>query len=653
MLTMPEIMDHPKFSVARKKEYNLTAVTLLAPNQKDASVDKIDGSLEMFFDCVGALFYVMNKDDVQVSIAAMKASGNSHIPLGDVFINGNNIQLRTYAVELAGMAAIGVVHFQLADPATAPPPEFTDYFYAVAKHGLDSAISFNPLRAMKLCALLSMYNIVFKATVALAYIELGLSLPRNHKISLKQCPPDWSLNSVIPDVHLPQDELDIPPEDMIRRECVKVSIIKASLLRRLPTKAPVHEDTILEFRGRLSKFHARLPHWIDITATFRPVIYYVHLFYLSAMMLLLRRLIIAYIPLNADGKVALPTEARRAIEEGYQAAELNASVMDLMLQEGKVVQVCWLCINTPYTAGVMIAHKASRNALNNKPFVNYLALLGKCIGVLRYCAIKDALKPSVSGGAGAVGTVVGKAILESGGDVVFVDVSSPSSEAWSLIQGHAKSNNTLAIFQTLDVQDEVSITSAFTTLRTTLRHPIRGLVSCAAISGESDACDYPIMTFRKILDINVSGTFLIARAVANELHATSLPGSIVLFASISGHISNHGINTAAYNASKAAVHQLARSLAAEWGHPQNTFPGKPRKKYPPIRVNTISPGHIDTPLSAEARKRGLTEEWARQNMLGRISVPEEFRAPVLFLLSEGSSYVTGADLRVDGGHCAW
>ncbi|RYO55995.1 hypothetical protein AA0116_g8803 [Alternaria tenuissima] len=260
----------------------------------------------------------------------------------------------------------------------------------------------------------------------------------------------------------------------------------------------------------------------------------------------------------------------------------------------------------------------------------------------------------ISGGAGAVGTVVGRAILESGGDVVFVDVSNPDPKAWSSLQEYAKANNTSATFQTLDVQDEASITSAFTTIRTTLRHPIRGLVSCAAISGESDACDYPIATFRKILDINISGTFLIARTVANELHSNNLPGSIVLFASISGHISNHGINTAAYNASKAAVHQLARSLAAEWGHPQNTFPGstvtetnpnpsqEPRKIYPPIRVNTISPGHIDTPLSAEARKRGLTEEWAKQNMLGRISVPEEFRAPVLFLLSEGSSYVTGS-----------
>ena len=213
MLSMPEVMDHPNFSVAQKKQFNMTAITLLAPNQQDASVDKIDGPLDMFFGCVGALFYIMNKDDVQISIAAMKASGNGHIPLGDVLTNGSNIQLRTYAAELAGMAAIGVVHSQLADPETAPPPELADYFYAVAKHGLDSAISFSPLRAMKICSLLGMYNIVVKATVALAYIgmilhlnisigsvttyqfpELGLSLPRNQKISLKTCPPGWSLS---------------------------------------------------------------------------------------------------------------------------------------------------------------------------------------------------------------------------------------------------------------------------------------------------------------------------------------------------------------------------------------------------------------------------------------------------------------------------
>lgn len=101
------------------------------------------------------------------------------------------------------------------------------------------------------------------------------------------------------------------------------------------------------------------------------------------------------------------------------------------------------------------------------------------------------------------------------------------------------------------------------------------------------------------------------------------------------------------------MHQLTRSLAAEWGHPQNTFPGRTagdsnpnpeaeRKAYPPIRVNSLSPGHIETPISEAARVRGLTDKWADQNMLGRISQAEEYRAPILFLLSEGSSYMTAA-----------
>lgn len=229
-------------------------------------------------------------------------------------------------------------------------------------------------------------------------------------------------------------------------------------------------------------------------------------------------------------------------------------------------------------------------------------------------------------------------------------LSSPQGD----LERTAQANGTRAIYQAIDVQDEGSIATALDILKFDLRHPICGFVSCAAISGESDACDYPADVFRHILDVNISGTFLLARAIANEMHQASISGSMVLIASMSGHVSNRGINTSAYNASKAAIHQLARSLAAEWGHPQNTFLGStatatnphpsmaPRKEYPTVRVNTLSPGHIDTPLSEAARVRGLTEEWASQNMLGRISQPEEYRAPVIFLLGDGSSYMTGA-----------
>ncbi|KAF2016374.1 NAD(P)-binding protein [Aaosphaeria arxii CBS 175.79] len=272
----------------------------------------------------------------------------------------------------------------------------------------------------------------------------------------------------------------------------------------------------------------------------------------------------------------------------------------------------------------------------------------------------------LSGGAGAVGLCVGKAILESGGDIVLLDVAqSPNAAQWEDIEETAKINNTKAFYYQADVTEAETIPPLFDRIREDVRFPLRGLVACAGISGEGDAVDYDINVFRKILDVNVTGTFLVAQAVGRDMHRANVTGSIVLIASMSGWVSNRGINTSAYNASKSALHQLTRSLAAEWGHPQNTFPGstpsdtnpnpsmEPRKAYPPIRVNSLSPGHIETPISEAARKRGLTDEWARQNMLGRVSQVQEFRAPCLFLLGEGSSYMTGADLRVDGGHCAW
>lgn len=106
-----------------------------------------------------------------------------------------------------------------------------------------------------------------------------------------------------------------------------------------------------------------------------------------------------------------------------------------------------------------------------------------------------------------------------------------------------------------------------------------------------------------------------------------------------------GVDTAGYNASKAAVHQLTRSLAAEWGS---------RVGVPLIRVNSLSPGYIRTAATAEAlEKPGMESQWVGDNMLLRLSTVDEFRAPVLFMLSDGSSFMTGTDLRVDGGHCSW
>ena len=91
--------------------------------------------------------------------------------------------------------------------------------------------------------------------------------------------------------------------------------------------------------------------------------------------------------------------------------------------------------------------------------------------------------------------------------------------------------------------------------------------------------------------------------------------------------------------------QLARSLAAEWGG---------RVEVPLIRVNTISPGYIRTPALQVALDRpGLEEQAVGDHMMYRLSTVDEYRAAVLFLLGDGSSFVTGTDLKVDGGYTAW
>jgi len=90
------------------------------------------------------------------------------------------------------------------------------------------------------------------------------------------------------------------------------------------------------------------------------------------------------------------------------------------------------------------------------------------------------------------------------------------------------------------------------------------------------------------------------------------------------------------------VLQLARNLAAEWG------------EYG-IRVNTISPGYIVTKMVEDlfVKFPERRTEWPKQNMLGKLSKPEDYRGAAVFLLSDASRFMTGGDLRIDGGHTAW
>lgn len=119
-----------------------------------------------------------------------------------------------------------------------------------------------------------------------------------------------------------------------------------------------------------------------------------------------------------------------------------------------------------------------------------------------------------------------------------------------------------------------------------------------------------------------------------------LPLSILLIASISAHRTNYPQPQAAYNASKAALLSLKSSLAAEWA-------------VHGIRVNSISPGYMDTVLNEGEGLEVARRTWCERNPMGRMGVPEELTGPVVLLCSQAGSYINGADLVVDGGQCCF
>ncbi|KAJ5379848.1 uncharacterized protein N7496_002276 [Penicillium cataractarum] len=252
----------------------------------------------------------------------------------------------------------------------------------------------------------------------------------------------------------------------------------------------------------------------------------------------------------------------------------------------------------------------------------------------------------ISGGGGGLGTTVADSVLECGGNVVCLDLApEPSHAPWKTLQSKASDTKAQLIYHQCDVTSSESVVEVFLKLKGALGAPIRGLVACVGQSDTGPSIDYPASDFLRILNINIMGTYIVAQATARAMKAENVDGAMVLVASMSGWVANKGADSSAYNTAKCGIHQLGRSLASEWGS---------RVDMPLIRVNTISPGYIKTAATVEAlANQGMEERWSEQNMLNRISFPDEFRGPIMFLLSDASSFMTAADLTVDGGHRSW
>jgi NAD(P)-dependent dehydrogenase (short-subunit alcohol dehydrogenase family) len=168
-------------------------------------------------------------------------------------------------------------------------------------------------------------------------------------------------------------------------------------------------------------------------------------------------------------------------------------------------------------------------------------------------------------------------------------------------------------------------------------------VNNAGIGMWHDAEEVAESDWDRVMDLNLKGVFLCAQAEASVMLPVGY-GKIINTASMSAHIINTPQNQVAYNTSKAGVLHLTRSLAAEWAARG-------------VRVNSISPGYTRTKLMDDLLEtsvgQGMLPQWLRLTPMGRLGDVTDLQGAVVYLASEASDFMTGADLAVDGGYRAW
>ena len=234
----------------------------------------------------------------------------------------------------------------------------------------------------------------------------------------------------------------------------------------------------------------------------------------------------------------------------------------------------------------------------------------------------------ITGGASGIGLATAERLLGAGWKVAIVDRDEQALE--SRRQQYGRSPGVL--LAPLDVTDEAAVEQAVARVVEVLGG-LDGLVNAAGIAADIPVLHTPVGLFRKILDINVAGTFIVARAAARLMQERG--GAIVNLASVSGLRGSKG--RSAYGASKGAVIVLTQVLANDLARFR-------------IRVNAVAPGPVDTPMVKTMHTAEDRALWARHIPMRRDGAPEEIASVIEFLLDGArSGYITGEIVAVDGG----
>lgn len=258
----------------------------------------------------------------------------------------------------------------------------------------------------------------------------------------------------------------------------------------------------------------------------------------------------------------------------------------------------------------------------------------------------------ITGGLGQLGIQFTTALVERGARVAIYDLEADQAKSTSSLCSAVDADQLMTV--AVDVTDRASLEDALKRTQTNWETP-HGLINCAALDSPPDAPaeengpfeTYPQTSWKRVMDVNVTGTFLACQVIGAAM-ATEGRGSIINISSIYGMISpdqriyeqrrtsgEEFYKPVAYSVSKSALFNMTRYLATYWA-PAN------------VRVNTVTFGGV-----FNRQDPAFVDAYCARVPLGRMANPNDYNGAMIFLLSDAATYMTGANIVIDGGWTAW
>jgi NAD(P)-dependent dehydrogenase (short-subunit alcohol dehydrogenase family) len=243
----------------------------------------------------------------------------------------------------------------------------------------------------------------------------------------------------------------------------------------------------------------------------------------------------------------------------------------------------------------------------------------------------------ITGAGQGIGLACAEALCEAGADVLLTDMSAERCESGRTALADRGYAVKTAIVDVTDTRSVANVADglAWNGRAADILVCNAGIAQAGIPSEDMNDADW-----ERMININLSGVFRCCRSFGRHMLAKGA-GAIVNIGSMSGTIINRPQMQCHYNAAKAGVHHLTKSMAAEWAARG-------------VRVNAVAPTYIDTPLLTFAKEdKPMFDEWLDQTPMKRIGKPEEIASVVLFLASDSSSLLTGSIVSADAGYTCW